>query len=612
MKKRLTQLLYALKRNYKTLIGFEILYRTLGAIVIFPLATALFYTSIALSPYDYITNSVFFDYLYTPSTIILAIIMALILGVYLVIEMVFLSYLFYYSHRNQTIDLKTLLFLGGKEIPKILKKYHIFIILASLFFFLAVELAHVVGIASTVQLPPIILDYIDTFRFLLYGIVISFIVLYVLFFETLYTFNIFIIDRDTLKDTYSETRQLLKKNRLPMILEFILLNGILNGVVYAVYLLLIGIVGLLLFLIEGQDLALGLLLTGLYSIYIVISFVVTITLIPINFAWMSTWYYSKKVEVLKRIKQPELPNKISFAFLKKRWVKRLSILILAALLVFNGISLYASVNASRSPIQLFNYPSIIAHRGASVDAPENTLAAIELALEDEADAIEIDVRLTKDNVPVLIHDATLTRTTDDTENTPVSSLTYDELLAYDAGGWFDEAFIGEPIPTLEEALTLINGRASVYIELKVTNVELIEEIVSLTEELDIENDIKILSFDGATLRAFKERNDSIETVLLIFTFFGDIGTLGKSQYIDNIALEYNLAVNNESYVTRLQQTGKKVYVYTVNSENRLRQMNDLSVDGVITDVPIQAREIIYTSTTRSGYANLLKEIFSRN
>lgn len=612
MKTRLKQLVFALKRNYKTLIGFEILYRTLGAIVIFPLATALFYASIALSPYDYITNSVFFDYLFTPTTIILAIIMALIIGIYLVIEMVFLSYLFYYSHLNQTIDLKTLLYLGGREIPKIIKKYHLFIIAASLFFFLAVELAHVAGIASTIQLPAIILDYIDTFRFLLYGIVISFIILYILFFETLYTFNIFTIDRDTLKDTYSETRQLLKKNRLPMIGEFIILNSVLNGVVYAVYLLLIGIVGLLLFLIEGQTLALGLLLTGLYTIYIIISFVVTITLIPINFAWMSTWYYSKKIEVLKQVPQPEMPKKISFAFLKKRWVKRIGILILGALLVFNGISLYASVNASRSPIQLFNYPSIIAHRGSSHDAPENTLAAIERALEDEADAIEIDVRLTKDNVPVLIHDATLTRTTNDTDNTPVSSLTYDELLAYDAGSWFGEEFVGEPIPTLEEALTLINGRAKVYIELKVTDVELIEHIVTLTEELNIENDVKVLSFDSATLRAFKARNASIETVLLIFTFFGDIDSLGRNTNIDNIALEYNLAVNNENYITQLQQRGKKVYVYTVNSKGRLSQMNDLAVDGVITDVPISAREIIYTSTTRSAYANLLEEIFSRN
>lgn len=612
MKTRCKQLLFALKRNYKTLIGFEILYRTLGALVIFPLATALFYASIALSPYEYITNSVFFDYVFTPTTLILAIIMALILGIYLVIEMVFLSYLFYYSHLNQTIDLKTLLFLGGREIPKILKKYHLFVIIASLFFFLAVELAHVAGIASTIQLPPIILDYIDTFRFLLYGIVLSFLVIYIMFFETLYTFNIFTIDRDSLKDTYLETRQLLKKNRFPMIGEFILLNGVLNGVVYGVYLLLIGIVGLLLFLIEGQTLALGLLLTGLYTIYIIVSFIVTITLIPINFAWMSTWYYSKKVEVLKDIPQPALPQKISFAFLKKTWVKRFGIVILAVLLIFNGISLYTSVNASRSPIQLFNYPSIIAHRGSSFDAPENTLAAIERALEDEADAIEIDVRLSKDNVPVLIHDATLERTTNDTENTPVSSLTYGELLAYDAGSWFSEDFAGEPIPTLEEALTLINGRATVYIELKVTSVELTDAIVTMSEELGIEKDIKILSFDTATLRGFKARNESIETVLLLFTFFGDINALGKNPYVDDIALEYNLAVNNKNYVTQLQQTGKSVYVYTVNSKDRLSQMNDLAVDGVITDVPISAREIIYTSTTRSAYANLLEEIFSRN
>lgn len=609
---RIHQFLSILKRNYKTLLAFEVLFRLLEILIIFPLSTALIYLSITFSPYQYITNTVFFDYLFTPSTIIIVILIAFILGLSLVIEMIFLSYLFYYSHLDQTINLKTLIYLGGKEIPKIIKKYHVSAMLFALFFFLAVELSHIVGIASTIQLPAIMLNFMDEYRILLYGIIVTLIILYLLFFETIYNFNILIIDRDTLQDTFKESRQLLKTKRLPIIGEFILLNTILNIIIYMAYLLLIGFVALLIFLIEGQALLLGLLLTVLSSIYLLVGFLTTITLIPINFAWMSTWYYNRKIEILKSIKQPNLPKYVSLSFLKKTWVKRLIIITLSILVAFNGISLYTTVSASRSPIQLFNQPKIIAHRGASSDAPENTIAAIEKAIEDGADAIEIDIRLTKDNVPVLIHDARLGRTTNDTQNRLVSSLTYAEIQQFDAGSWFSNEYIGEKIPTLEEAIKVIDHRADIFIELKDSNEDLLEYIIELAETYNVTNEIWILSFDESTLKSIKEKNEQIETVLLIFTFFGNITSLSNNQFIDHIALEYTLAANNPNYIDLLQQANKKVYVYTVNDSTHITKINDLSIDGVITDLPIKAREIVYTSTTKSTYVNILRQLFSRN
>ena len=107
----------------------------------------------------------------------------------------------------------------------------------------------------------------------------------------------------------------------------------------------------------------------------------------------------------------------------------------------------------------------IAHRGASRCAPENTLAAFEAAIRQGVDAIELDVRLTEDGVPVVLHDDTLDRTTDG--QGPVDALSYQLLRRLDAGAWFGSAFRGERVPTLTEALECARGRCGVNVEIKV-------------------------------------------------------------------------------------------------------------------------------------------------
>src|SRR5436309_263912 len=109
-------------------------------------------------------------------------------------------------------------------------------------------------------------------------------------------------------------------------------------------------------------------------------------------------------------------------------------------------------------------PFIVAHRGASALAPENTLAAFRRALEAGAPAVECDVHLTADGAPIVIHDARVDRTTNGTGE--VASLTLAALRALDAGGWFDPRFAGERLPTLEETLAIAAGRSRVFVELK--------------------------------------------------------------------------------------------------------------------------------------------------
>lgn len=160
----------------------------------------------------------------------------------------------------------------------------------------------------------------------------------------------------------------------------------------------------------------------------------------------------------------------------------------------------------------------MAHRGWSGKAPENTLAAIRLAVEEPGiSAMEIDVQLTRDGVPVLIHDFTLERTT--TGSGLVLNHTLAELQELDAGSWFDEKFAGEKIPTLEEALLVVKGRCTLNIELKATSdmyPGIAEKVLELLEKHDMKHEVYITSFDHELIRHVRELDQSVVTGLIVY------------------------------------------------------------------------------------------------
>jgi len=160
---------------------------------------------------------------------------------------------------------------------------------------------------------------------------------------------------------------------------------------------------------------------------------------------------------------------------------------------------------------------IIAHRGASGDAPENTMAAIKLAIEGGAQMIEIDVQTTKDDELVVFHDEVLGRTT--SGHGHVDQVTYEELTAYDAGSWFDEKFAGEVVPRLEEALDLMIGKCYVNIELKPLKghkhaERLIQRIINLIQDRGLAPFALLSSFDHDALHLAKEIDPMIITAAL--------------------------------------------------------------------------------------------------
>jgi glycerophosphoryl diester phosphodiesterase len=178
----------------------------------------------------------------------------------------------------------------------------------------------------------------------------------------------------------------------------------------------------------------------------------------------------------------------------------------------------ASAQVNRSAADLFPYPgsdvTLVNHRGLSPGFPENTLAAFRNSIAMGVDAIEIDMRTTKDGEIVILHDATVDRTTDGTG--PVSELTLAQVKALDAGSHEGPGFAGERIPTFEETLQLVRGTGvKLLLDIKTSSVT--DRAVALTERYGMIGDVIVGPRTVATLQAFKALNPDLTTLGFIAT-----------------------------------------------------------------------------------------------
>jgi len=226
----------------------------------------------------------------------------------------------------------------------------------------------------------------------------------------------------------------------------------------------------------------------------------------------------------------------------------------------------------------------IAHRGASALAPENTMAAFERAVELGADALELDLHLTRDNELVVIHDDTLDRTTDGLG--PVHERSLEDLKRLDAGRWFGEGFAGERVPTLAEVLQRYAGKVPLALEVKAGSAffpGIEERVVSTLRRHSATGHVAIASFDHYALQRLKEIEPTIRTAALLVARPVSISALAGPVKADSVALEASLVSKTE--VEACRAAGLQLVVWVVNEPAQMRHFIELGVDGVITDRP---------------------------
>ena len=241
---------------------------------------------------------------------------------------------------------------------------------------------------------------------------------------------------------------------------------------------------------------------------------------------------------------------------------------------------------------------VIAHRGFSGVAPENTIAAVRAAVKIGADMVEIDVTLSADDHVVVIHDETLDRTTSGTGE--IFLLTLAELQKLDAGSWFDPDFAGEPIPTLEQVLDETTGRILLNIEIKSEAVHrgIVAKVTSAIRKHGMIDQVVVSSFSPKALREMHSEAPEIRTAVLYNTQFH------KGRDAVEIVTDLGAAVFN----LKRQRLTKKmrrrclehdipVGVYTVNEPRRMRRLVKKGVGAIFTDYPDRLLEILDPAAT---------------
>jgi glycerophosphoryl diester phosphodiesterase len=243
----------------------------------------------------------------------------------------------------------------------------------------------------------------------------------------------------------------------------------------------------------------------------------------------------------------------------------------------------------------------IGHRGASAYAPEHTFAAYDLALEQGADYIEIDLQMTADGVLVALHDKTLNRTADAPEGVPeqycrglVSKKTLEQIQMCDAGSWFSPDYAGEQIPTLEEIFQRYGTSVNYYIETKNPDAApgMEEELVRLLGEYGLiepaaENwQVLIQSFSAESLMKIHELEPSLPLIQLYWA-----GTSKSIQRDLDAVSEYAVGIGpykqdvDAALVEAAHQRCLAVHPYTVNTEEEMEALIALGVDGMFTNNP---------------------------
>ena len=231
-------------------------------------------------------------------------------------------------------------------------------------------------------------------------------------------------------------------------------------------------------------------------------------------------------------------------------------------------------------------PVVVAHRGASSIAPENTLAAIKAAAKLGARAVEFDVHRSQDGSIVLIHDHTLARTTNG--RGLVRKRTLDALQSLDAGSWFSPEFKAETIPTLEEALAVTPDTMVACIEIK-TREPVVGTIRKILERTNKKESAVIFSFVPSQIRATVDQMPTVPALLLVDISLGSrytAGSLAKSAQSAGTRI-LGLAHHGvtRELVERLHAAGLTVFVYTVDSAQDVKRMVLAGVDGIISNKP---------------------------
>lgn len=406
-------------------------------------------------------------------------------------------------------------------------------------------------------------------------------------------------DQEPFAEAWEKSRRLLRGKRRRVAFFLLICNLTVALTAVVIYLISVLITAVFVVWFTERKLAMAVLLLVAERIEQTMLFVGGIGLIVADFAACASVYYRSGCHRY-------CPGRRRVSYPPKGTAARGRAGAVAAVLWITGILyiLDMAYHGAALSDDMIAETQITAHRGSPRSAPENTLSAISAAVEEMADYVEVDVQLTKDNVMVLGHDATLKRVAG--VNRSIASMTWKELQELEVGSWFSPDFAGERIPMLEEVLDFCRGKINLNIEIKNVGKDslLPEKVVRLILDRGMEEQCVVSSTSLGYLERVKLLAPELRTGYILSAAYGDFYLEEKADFISIRA-----SFVNRQMVERAHARGMAVHAWTVNSKSEMERLRLMEVDNLITDYPVTAREIIYREEATETLLEYLQMVF---
>ena len=579
-------------KNLTNLLCFELVYRGAATALVFQGARILFNAALKQMGYSYLTAENYMVFLSNPLTMLLIVLFALFILTALFFELCVISEALFLGCAGESCSITGLAVCGFWRFRTLVKKNGP----------LCLVLAAMTGIFACAHfmIREIMEVKILNYAFLLiykwgndkYFLIVLLALFAVLSIATMFSFTILAGKEDDIRTAFRTSIPLFVRHWKRALAAVLLCSLGVTLVMLVLYYLLMFAGAVAVALFEDSHFAMTALFSLNDTVSMIMGFLSGAVGILANMTVITGMYAG-----LEGVPVPEA----SYRAPKPAKARRAFLFFLLIFCVEAAYLYSAVVKGTQLATDLYAGILVTAHRGGAKDAPENTLAALSMAMENRSDYAEIDIQETKDKELILMHDNSLKRTAK--VNRKVWEVTLSEVLEMEAGSHFNADYAGEKIPQLREALELCRGRLDLNIEVKSNghNQEVAEKTAMLVTELGMEEQCIISSMNYSFLKDVKEVNPNIRTGYIMSVAYGKVESL---EYADFLSVEYDCVTDD--FVKRVHEAGKELHVWTVNSRKVMRRMKALGVDNIITDRPGVVREILMEDKSDAGFLELLR------
>ena len=602
MRNDLKQIWKLLKRNWKGLLTFCILFRFLSYAVFPMLYRFLFAQVLRISGLRYLTAENIFRFLRSPAAVLAILLIGTCLAVQVLTEDLGILYIIDQSTNGHNTTLWEAMLFAGSRSLRAFRKGNRKLLLIVLILTPMYHLVTVINMIFSYSISGRILKMVRSRWYYALAAALLLLAAVWLFLRWMFVLSYYGLDGCTGSEALKKSRRLGKKSGRPLFIARLVRLQVLLSLLYFLFLFLglaVSEICQALFRLPGSAVS---TFQVLYIGFMVAGFDAFV--LPCTFAAVAAKFYSAKRKIGEQIQHIDLIPDIT----DEKLSRRNTLIEVAFLLVCLVIGTVYLVGLSRGRFALrvehLGTMQVTAHRGASMFAPENTMSAFRLAVEQGADWIELDVQESKDGVIFIMHDTNFLRTAGVDKG--AWELDWEEISKLDVGSFFSPQFAGEPVPLLSEALEFAKETGiRLNIELKPSGHEknLAGGVMDVVEAYDFEDQCVITSQSYDVIRKVRERNETIETVYVMGLAYGAINRLSEAD-----AFSIRSTSISRSLVHDLHNRGHQVYAWTVDSRQNISRMINLEVDNIITNNIPLAIEIINESRTNGMITDLLHRI----